>query len=45
MIGLAHNIADAIDEAASYGIVKRVAKRFGLAPRLLVIGLLARARQ
>ncbi len=44
MIGLAHDIADAIDEAASYGIVKRVAKRLGLAPRLLVIALLARAR-
>lgn len=43
MIGLAGAIADAIDQAAGYGAVKRLAKRLGIKPRVLVIALLARA--
>lgn len=43
MIGLPADVADTIDEAAAYGLVRRIAKRLGLTPRLLVIGLLARA--
>lgn len=44
MIGLSSEVADAIDAAATYGAVKRVAKRLGIPARLLVIGLLARVR-
>jgi hypothetical protein len=43
MIALASEVADAIDGAANYGAVRRLAKRLGLAPRVLVIALLARA--
>jgi hypothetical protein len=43
MIGLPHEIADAIDAAARVGVVKRTAKRVGVSARVLVIGLLARA--
>jgi len=43
MLTLPADVADAIDEAAAYGAVKRAAKRLGLTPRALVIGLLARA--
>lgn len=43
MIGLPHDVADAIDAAARVGVVKRTAKRLGVSARVLVIGLLARA--
>lgn len=43
MIGLDSEVADAIDAAAAYGAVRRLAKRLGLQPRMLVIALLARA--
>jgi len=42
LIGLPHDIADAIDAAALVGVVKRAAKRLGISARVLVIGLLAR---
>jgi hypothetical protein len=43
MIGLPHDIADAIDAAALVGVVRRAAKRLGVSARVLVIGLLARS--
>lgn len=42
MIGIAPDIADAIDDAARIEAVRRCARRFGLSPRKLVIALLAR---
>ncbi|MGE3230754.1 MAG: hypothetical protein AB7J30_15085, partial [Hyphomicrobium sp.] len=42
LIGLPHDIADAIDAAALVGVVKRAAKRLGISARVLVIGLMAR---
>lgn len=43
MVGLPHDIADAIDAAARVGVVKRTAKKLGISARVLVIGLMARA--
>lgn len=43
MVGLAPDVADDIDRAASRSRIKKTARKFGLSPRLLVIALLARA--
>ncbi len=42
LIGLPHEVADAIDAAARVGVVKRAAKKLGVSARVFVIGLLAR---
>lgn len=42
LIGVPHDVADAIDAAARVGVVKRAAKKLGVSARVFVIGLLAR---
>ena len=42
LIGVPHDVADAIDAAARVGAVKRAAKKLGVSARVFVIGLLAR---
>lgn len=43
VVGLSTGAADIIDEAARLRAIVKAARRFGLSPRALIIGLLARA--
>lgn len=43
VVGLSTGAADIIDEAARLRLIVKAARRFGLSPRALIIGLLARA--